>query len=466
MKTIWQHNARRRWAVVLLFLAGLVPLPGLETGDWLFAPASWKEEDFQNRFLGRYGVDGYTEPQMDVENYNVYEGVLAVIEDKEAAVTYLRQGVASLESSQIGASAALHFLLGSLLYELGQKEACVEEYLIAIRKHPSFLRAYANLGFTYMELDQPDLALPVLLKAVELGAGESQIYGLIGHIYQSRNLFSGGLTAFQWALVFNPRNNVWREGILRCLIGLERYEEAVGVAREVLAFDRSNGDAWINLANLYLRVERPADAIIHLQTAHALGRASFFSRSALARLFFNRGIYPEARAEAEAAVRLVGEADEIGECLGFAFNLSQAERHEEAMALLATVRARAAELEVVPDPILAGLIEAGEQMARGDLAAARDSLTRLAEIDPGHGEIQLLLGRIHLDLNQPAEALLALQIAETVPATAYPALYEQSRLELRNGSVANALSLLRRARALRPGPEIDQYIRELEDLLP
>lgn len=55
--------------------------------QWVFPEFSWKEEDFQNRFLGRYGVNGYTEPQMDVENFNVYEGAMALIENKSEAVT-------------------------------------------------------------------------------------------------------------------------------------------------------------------------------------------------------------------------------------------------------------------------------------------------------------------------------------------------------------------------------------------
>ncbi|MGK0239338.1 MAG: hypothetical protein ACI92G_002813, partial [Candidatus Pelagisphaera sp.] len=60
-----------------VFLAlALTPLASLFAQDdtldfdqWVFPEFSWKEKDFQNRFLGRYGVNGYTEPQMDVENY-------------------------------------------------------------------------------------------------------------------------------------------------------------------------------------------------------------------------------------------------------------------------------------------------------------------------------------------------------------------------------------------------------------
>lgn len=99
---------------------------GLVAQDWLFPEMSWKEPEFQKRFLGRYGVDGFTEPLMDVENFNLYEGAIAQMEDKEAVYLYLQTGMKSLEEGGLEVSPALYFVLGSVAYELDRKDEAVE----------------------------------------------------------------------------------------------------------------------------------------------------------------------------------------------------------------------------------------------------------------------------------------------------------------------------------------------------
>ena len=453
-----------------VFLAlALTPLASLFAQDdpldfdqWVFPEFSWKEKDFQNRFLGRYGVNGYTEPQMDVENYNAYEGAMALVETKSEAIAYLQQAIKSLDESGIEASAALHFVLASMLYEENQKQSAVEQYVLAIRKHPSFLRAYANLGFTLMELDESEQALPVLLKAVELGANESQIHGLIGRIYRSKQLYESGLTAFRNALVFNPENNSWRFGVLQCLIALERYEEAITMADEVLAFGRSDADNWRNRAGLLTRLERWDEAIVDFQTAHSLGGATFDSRLSLTYLLFNKGIYTEAANSLAQATEIAESADHFYSVLSTAQSLASAGRIEEALALIPTIEARSASQSVELDRSIIQRIQVAAKLKEESFDDALLLLDELIENSPGDGELHLMRAQTLIGLQQADEAILTFQIAATIDEVAFTANYEHARLELSRGQIPSALKLLRTAYGHEPSESLRSYIRELE----
>lgn len=452
----------------LSLLAGLsLPVPAAQPGpskfdQWVFPEFTWKEEDFQNRFLGRYGVNGYTEPQMDVENFNTYEGVMALIENKEQAIHYLQNNIQLLDQSGIQASAALHFVLASLYYEVGDRPSAIEEYIRAIRKHPTFLRAYANLGFTLMEAGESEKALPVLLKTVELGANESQIHGLIGRIYVGKQLYESGLTAYRNAMVFNPENNAWRFGVLQCLIGLERFEQAITMADEVLAFDRRNPDNWTNRAGLLLRLERWDEAIVDLQIAESLGGGSFENRHRLAILFFNKEIYGQAAESVARAGVLAEDAESFDRLLSVARALAGAGQAADTVALLPAMESRAADLGIELDQSKVDRIRVTFELESQEYEQALPTLDALIAEDPADGNLLLQRARTLVGLGRQEEAMLSFQIAATIEETSYAARYEHARLRLTRGEIAEALALLQSAYVDAPSESLRSQILTLE----
>ena len=165
---------------------------------------------------------------------------------------------------------------------------------MAIEKHPSYLRAYANLGFVLMEIGEHERALPVLLKSVELGANESQIYGLIGFVYSNAGLYESALVAYRLAIFLNPTSREWRKGVLSCLIDMERNEEALNVLDEMIAFEYDNSTKWIQRASILFELGEKDSAIANTQVAHLLGGESFKSQLFLGNMLYEKMHYSSA----------------------------------------------------------------------------------------------------------------------------------------------------------------------------
>ena len=288
---------------------------------------------------------------------------------------------------------------------------------------------------------------------------------MIGRIYTSKQLYESGLTSYRTAMVFSPENNAWRFGALECLIGLERYEQAITLADEILAFDRRNPDSWRNRSGLLLELERWDEAIVDLQVAHSLGGGTSSSRRQLATLFFNKGIYGQAAEESARATLLAEDAVSFDRLLSLAQALSGAGRVTEAVALLPAMETRAARLGIDLDPSKIDRIRVSLEYENGNFEEALVLLDGLVAEAPGDGGLHLQRAQALSALGRQEEAILTYQIAATIPETAFGANYEHARLRLARGEIAEAVSLLQTAYADKPSESLRDQIRTLQNYL-
>lgn len=457
-----------RIIILTSLMWGLVAGPGLGRDDALpFALPeglfNWKEEDFEKRFMGSYGINSYLEPELDVNNFNVYEGALAYLDNTDEAISYLIIGMADIREQGFEVSATLNFLLGNFYFEKKDHTSAIEQYIAAIHKHPDFLRAYENLGYSFMSNDEKENALPVLLKAIELGSNDSQIHGLIGFLYLEMELYLSALAAYESAMLFNPRNNTWRFGILQCLINLGRNEDALGVAEEVLLFDPDRAENWKNVANLLLRIDRKEEAAAHLEVMHQLGGASYESRRLLGNLYFTDENIESAFREFIKLPDLLSEEEQLDDILLACQGLLAHGYAEEAGILVAKAKEKSGREQFRLNAMNLDLVEGMIYLEKDQLSQAESTLARVLEVDPAHPRALLSLGEVYLRSGKWDQAVLYLELAELNLEVAYEAYYSHARLLLGLGQTQEALEKLRAAYSLERNDEILDIIRSIQE---
>ncbi len=447
---------------------GLAVAPGPSRDDALSFEMpedlfNWKEEDFEKRFKGSYGINSYLEPELDVDNFNVYEGVLAYFEYPEEAIAYLINGMANINEQGFEVSATLNFLLGNLYFEINDHSLAIEQYISAIHKHPDFLRAYENLGYSFMLNDEKEKALPVLLKAIELGSNDSQIHGLIGFLYLEMELYLSAMAAYETAMLFNPRNNTWRFGILQCLINLGRNEDALGVAEEVLLFDPDRAANWKNVANLLLRIGRNDEAAAHLEVMHRLGGASYESRRLLGNLYFTDQDIESAFREFLQLLDLLSDGEQLNDILLVCQGLLAHGYPEESRILIAKAREKSQQEDLRLNAMGLDLVEGMIFLETDQLSQAESTLARVLGVDPANPRALLAMGEVFLRSGKWDQAVLYLELAELNPEVAYEAYNNHARLLLGLGQTQEALEKLRAAYSLDRNEELLEIIRSLEE---
>ena len=137
-----------------------------------------------------------------------------------------------------------HFELAYVFTALQKADEARGEYERAIAIDPKMAEAYLNLGILFIERD-PAVAVPNLRKAVELLPAQSRPRYLLGVAQENAKDYSAAAESFEGAYRLDPHN---LEPIL-------------------------------HLANLYMRLQRPADAeakfrsILEAQPNNAAGAA-------------------------------------------------------------------------------------------------------------------------------------------------------------------------------------------------
>ncbi|MCZ6672102.1 MAG: tetratricopeptide repeat protein [Verrucomicrobia bacterium] len=426
-------------------------------------PDRWKEEEFEKRFKGSYGINTLLEPELDVDNFNIYEGVLAFLDNREAAVAFIENGMSNLEEQGLEVSGSLNFLLGNFHFENGDHELASEQYIQAIHKHPNFLRSYENLGYSLMQYDQNEKALPILLKALELGSNDSQIHGLIGFLYLEKELYLSALTAFESAMLFNPRNNTWRFGIFQSLINLYRYEDALGVAEEILLFDPDSNRNWQNLASLMLQLDRDDEAVTHMEVLHQMGGASYATRRLLGNLYFNREMIESASRQFLVMIELASEASELEDVLEVCEGFLYFGFLVEAEGLLAKLIVKRSELGLSLDPTSMDFIEALIYLERDQAPSAEGLLKRILEEDPAHPRALITLAHAYFMQGELDQSGIYFELAQMYPEVSYDAFYGHAQLLLGLRQTDEAIAKLRQAYSLEPSDELAQIIRSLEE---
>jgi tetratricopeptide (TPR) repeat protein len=147
-----------------------------------------------------------------------------------------------------------------------QRERALESYSRSIDIFPIYIQAYAGRGHLRIASMQVEEAAADFSHALKLdNSYEPALRGLGICRFQQEN-YEGALEYFERAIAVSPRNaiNHLFSGI--CHMQLDRYDVARAALEKALAIDpRSAVRAHVHLANLWIKENRPKEAIAELE---------------------------------------------------------------------------------------------------------------------------------------------------------------------------------------------------------
>ena len=120
-------------------------------------------------------------------------------------------------------SAAFDFILANLYFQEGDLVAAEKFYLQAIKKYPSFRRAYKNLGFVNIQSGDYVSAINSISKSMELGDVDGRAYGLLAYSYLTQENYYPAEAAYRQAILMQPEVVDWKLGLARCLLETVSY---------------------------------------------------------------------------------------------------------------------------------------------------------------------------------------------------------------------------------------------------
>ncbi|MGF1483322.1 MAG: tetratricopeptide repeat protein [Opitutales bacterium] len=418
---------------------------------------SWDNPEFVERFRGSYGFDLRTNPKISAEEKAIFDQVAQVAGQQPQQAINLIETSRNPESS-----AAVDFILGALYQQTGQDDRAIASYEAAVRKFPNFLRAYRNLGLAYVQRNEYEKALPMLVKTIESGGGDGTSFGLLGYTLLNLGRNDNALDAYRMALMFQPDSKDWRIGKLKALLTLDRYEEAVGILYEMIAEDGDNAELWLQQANAFLGMDQTDLAAANLNVARSLGFENPDTLVLLGNIYINRNL-PELAAEPYLAALESGRVP-VQRAVGVGERMALVASGETAQSIIDRIQSVYGDQLDTKQELTLFSLEANIALNAGEEDRAAELLEQVVSRDPTNGRALLTLAEYNVRNGEEEKAILNFQAAADDDTVAVRALIGHARLLISRREYRKGLQLLEQAYAKDPRRYLADYIQQVEQV--
>lgn len=454
-------NMKKYTALLAAGFAMALPLAAQSKTDLMLeAPKVMDDPEWQKRFLGSYGFMPSLEPKVNQEEIVVLGDLIEIMKaDPDAAAEQLKLKIND------SSSAALIFILGNLYFQQGKLEEAQKYYLMAIEKHPSFLRAHKNIGLLYLQDQDFANAQKHLGRASELGEHDGRTNGLIGYAYLSTDNYLAAEEAYRDAIQQEPDVIDWQLGLARTLLATERYNEAVSLFDTLIKLQPDNSMLWMLQANAYLGQGKPMEAAINLEAVRSLGTAKRESLLLLGDIYLNMEM-PEAALEVyESAIGNDKTSAGYPSAIRAARLLQQIGAAQESTELLEKVKTQYAGMLTTEQELTVLTLQAKNARSLGDEAQAITILKDIVKRDGTNGEALIELADFYSKSAEAADlerAIYYIELAEAIEEFEYQALVKHAQMLANKRKYHDAIILLKRALSIKEEPRIERYLAQLE----
>ena len=396
------------------------------------------------------------EPEMSAEEYALYEKMLSLISTKPDFALKMLEGMVSDKEPP---SPAFAFILGNAYYAAGQGDKAEASYRDAVKRYPTFLRAWNNLGVLYYSARKFKDAIPCFSKSIVLGDRDSVTFGLLAYSLEQEHTIVPAEMAYMQALSSDPTNTDWMEGLLRIYIEGRQFGRAEWLLKDLIKQRPHETRFWLTYASILLTQNRKLEAIALLEASLGAGVAGPNELNMLADLYAEQRLVPEAVAVYQ---RIMAAPPDLGEqkLLNLAEMLIAGGSLPQAEEVLGSLKAK-----LTPAGRISYL------QTRADLLAAqkhwpqaRQELQELLKLEPLDGRALLSLGRTHAEEGDWARALLAFESAYQIPDTTYRACLELATVELKSRHYDKTVEYLEKALSIEKTAAVQDFLARVKPL--
>jgi superkiller protein 3 len=153
-----------------------------------------------------------------------------------------------------------HFELAYVYTALQKADNARGEYERAIAIDPRMAEAYLNLGILFIERDPAAVAIPNLRKAVELLPAQSRPHYLLGVSQENAKDYSAAAESFEGAYRLDPHNLEPILHLANLYVRLQRPADAEKKFRSILEAQPNNPAALLGLAECLATQKKPEAA--------------------------------------------------------------------------------------------------------------------------------------------------------------------------------------------------------------
>jgi len=286
-----------------------------------------------------------------------------------AAIELIRRAIAA-----DGTVALYHCNLGEMLRLAGQTDAALAAGRAALAINPDLAQAHNNVGIVHYERGAFDDAVAHYRRATAVSPGYAEAWSNLGNAFRAQKKNDDALAAYRRACELRPDYADAISNMGTVLRDVGRFEEAEAAYRRALALKPNDPNILNNLALLLRDFERLDEAAALLSRSLSVDANNVKTLIYFVPVRVEQKNVSDAETAAQRALALAPDDAEAINAMGLVRYEQQ--RPQEALALFRRALAIKPDLPETHNNIGTILKE------DGDLAGAREQLSRAIELDP------------------------------------------------------------------------------------
>lgn len=143
-----------------------------------------------------------------------------------------------------------------------------------IRANPNDQEAMTELAGQYLAINRPDLTLPLTQRLLESGDKTAQVYFIDGYAQQAEGQIGSAIEDLENASTLDPTNVQVLANLCDLYLSINRPADAERVANRAVTFNQTSPEAFLALGAVYAAESHYDDARIQFEKAFALDKTS------------------------------------------------------------------------------------------------------------------------------------------------------------------------------------------------
>jgi Tfp pilus assembly protein PilF len=168
-------------------------------------------------------------------------------------------------------NAVMYNNLGVALYEQGDTEASIVQYIKALEIAPDYADVHINLGNAYVDEGTPEAAIEEYYKAIRCNPRDPRAYNNLATVLGQMNMLDEAIRACRKAIELDPSIAEPHSNLGHALAILGRMDDAVEEYRIAIELDRDNARTHLRLAEALYAVRDYAGAWQEIEAGRKCG---------------------------------------------------------------------------------------------------------------------------------------------------------------------------------------------------
>ncbi len=474
------------------------------------ARAFYATQEWENAFMGYYGVETGLEPGIPEDEAE--RAALGQVRDflktgnEEGDVRAALGAISTLMQQQktagVDTSPMLLQIAGTLEMRaadfaktpeqakpmLERAERLLTMSVDPAKGFPNFLRAHKNLANLLFRMDKPELAKKHFIKSIELGDRDAVSFGILGAIYMDESKLVSSETALRNSMMINPNIGQFKQLLGNVLLQQERYSEAKEIFAELLQKSPNEANYWMAQANCYIALEEIDKAARNLEIVRFMGEANVPSLMLLGDVYMNKEMVDDATTVYLEAIKAEPTKTNLGNFMQSAETLNNFAAYDDGMKVIEAIN-KAYEGRLTDEEQINLLSLSSEiNIARGMGEEASKNLEDLLQKDPFNARALLSLARYYSDLEPDDSlsdieyqtmkgryqqtAILYYERAQDLPGddenvinAVVRAYIGEAQLRVNRRELSEAADLLSEAQSIKFQDNIQTYLNQIREAL-